>query len=139
MRSSFNPNLDVKANAKVRLKLLFVCSKNQWRSPTAEQIWRKDARFDVRSGGTSRGARRSVNAADIAWCDVVFVMEEKHKKHLHAHFQRELATKSLYVLDIPDEYQYMDPELIETLSDGVAAILGLNEWPALPCHAHALS
>jgi|GEM_PF-5824209 len=49
-----------------RSRLLFVCSRNQWRSPTAEQIWRSDNRLDVRSGGTSPSARYAVSAQDIS-------------------------------------------------------------------------
>ncbi len=48
-----------------RLNILFVCSRNQWRSPTAEQVWRRHPQFNVRSGGTSLSARHTVSAQDI--------------------------------------------------------------------------
>lgn len=95
--------------------LLFICSRNQWRSPTAEAIWRKHPDFNVRSAGTSPKAKRTVNAADIRWADIIFVMEKKHKNRLLAQFNRLLAYKTIHVLDIPDEYQYMDAELITEL------------------------
>lgn len=106
--------------------LLFICSRNQWRSPTAEQVWRKQAGFNVRSAGTSPNARKSVSASDIQWADVIMVMEQKHKQQLVAKFNRLLTYKTLYVLDIADDYQYMDPELIEELQACVTPLLELT-------------
>lgn len=80
----------------------------------------------MRSGGTSREARRKVSADDIAWADVIIVMEEKHKSRLVAEFTRMLQHTPIHVLDIPDEYEYMDPELIEELERSVASLLGLD-------------
>jgi environmental stress-induced protein Ves/predicted protein tyrosine phosphatase len=101
--------------------VLFVCSRNQWRSPTAEQIWRKHPLVTARSGGTSTGAKHKVSADDVHWADVIFVMEEKHKARLAAEFPRHLQHKAVYVLDIPDDYTYMDPELVELLETTVGA------------------
>lgn len=108
-----------------RLKLLFVCSRNQWRSPTAEQLWRRHPQLSVRSGGTSPNARHTVSIEDVMWADVVFVMEEKHKSRLVADYPRQLANKPIHVLDIPDDYKFMDPELVEMLEQAVGGILGL--------------
>lgn len=105
------------------LNLLFVCSRNQWRSPTAEYIWRRSPRFNVKSAGTSPKARRTVSAADIQWADWIFVMETKHRQRLCAEFARLLINKPPQVLDIPDEYQYRDAELIQELEDKVLAVL----------------
>lgn len=109
-----------------RLKVLFVCSRNQWRSPTAEQVWRRHPALLVRSGGTSAGARHRVSADDVAWADVILVMEERHQSRLKADFGSLLAQKRLHVLDIPDEYRYMDPELVDTLQTAVSALLQLD-------------
>lgn len=109
-----------------RLKVLFVCSRNQWRSPTAEQVWRRHQALQVRSGGTSSAARHRVSADDVAWADVILVMEEKHQSRLKAEFGRLLEQKRLHVLDIPDEYRYMDPELVEVLESTVSALLQLD-------------
>ena len=105
--------------------ILFVCSKNQWRSPTAETIWRKHPDLNVRSAGTSTKARKTVSSTDITWADIILVMEEKHKNRLKADFSRLLSHKTIYVLDIPDEYQYMDSVLIQELESGVSTFLGL--------------
>ena len=104
-------------------KLLFICSRNQWRSPTAEEIWRKTSDFSARSAGTSPKAKRTVSPEDIRWADIVFVMEKKHKNRLVAKFTRMLDHKEIHILDIPDDYKYMDPDLIEELESRVNAYL----------------
>ncbi|EMI44986.1 low molecular weight protein tyrosine phosphatase family protein [Rhodopirellula sp. SWK7] len=98
-----------------RIHLLFVCSRNQWRSPTAEQIYRNDARVSVRSRGTARNAKRTINADDIRWSDLILVMEDKHRRRILADFPDPSRHTPLHVLDIPDEYQPMDPELVELI------------------------
>ena len=105
------------------MNLLFVCSKNKWRSATAEQIYKDSANLNVRSAGISNSARRVVNAADIDWADTIFVMENKHKKYINEQFRNRLVNKKLVVLDIPDDYLYMDPELISWLTDAIDAHL----------------
>jgi len=115
-----------------RLNVLFVCSLNRWRSPTAEQVWRRHPRVNARSAGTSSGARHPVCADDLAWADVVVVMEDKHRSRLLAQFRALLAHKTVHVLDIPDEYKYMDPDLVELLRDPVAELLRLDDQGAVP-------
>ena len=109
-----------------RVNVLFVCSRNQWRSPTGEQVWRRHPQVNARSAGTSAGARRVVSAADLAWADVVLVMEDKHRSRLLAEYRQLLQHKPLHVLDIPDDYKYMDPELVELLGDPVADLLDIE-------------
>ena len=106
--------------------VLFICSRNQWRSPTAEQLWRRHPQLSVRSAGTSPNARRRVSADDIAWSTVIMVMEEKHKSRLKAEFSRLLEGRVIHVLDIPDDYKYMDPELVEQVQQSVASLLSLD-------------
>jgi len=103
--------------------LLFICSRNQWRSPTAEEIWRKNPNFNTRSAGTSPKAKKTVNSADIRWADIIFVMEKKHKNRLVAEFTRMLDHKTVHVLGVPDEYKYMDPELVAELEALVGVYL----------------
>ena len=108
------------------MNILFICSRNQWRSPTAEKIWQKHPALSVRSAGTSPNARRRVSVKDLQWAEVIFVMEDKHKSRLMADYRHIIEHKRLQVLDIPDEYQFMDAELVESLRKSVAAILCLD-------------
>ena len=107
----------------MRTRLLFVCSRNQWRSPTAEQIYMGSDAVEVRSRGLSSSARRVLRRGDLLWAEVVFVMEAEHKRRLVGEYREEARGFSIHVLDIPDEYGFVDPELIELIEGGVSAIL----------------
>ena len=114
------------AKSDEKLNVLFICSRNQWRSPTAEQLWRKHPAISARSAGTSPNARHTVSVQDIQWAHVILAMEEKHKSRLKAEFTGLLDNKPIHVLDIPDDYKYMDPELVEMLEQSVNSLLGLE-------------
>ncbi|WP_017931039.1 low molecular weight protein tyrosine phosphatase family protein [Robiginitomaculum antarcticum] len=97
------------------INILFVCSKNQWRSPTAERIFAKQPGIHVRSAGTSSSARRKISASDIEWADIILVMEDKHKARITFGFRDAARHTHIDVLDIPDDYPFMDENLIEIL------------------------
>lgn len=105
------------------LNVLFICSKNQWRSPTAEKVFEKDPMLDVRSRGVSRTARCTVSSHDLKWADLVLVMEPKHEQRLRGDYPGEMKFKECHVLDIPDIYKFMDPELVELLTATVRPLL----------------
>lgn len=105
------------------LKLLFVCTMNQWRSPTAERMYAERAFVEARSRGTSDKAAKTVKKADLQWADVILVMEHKHRERLMIDFSWELRFKELHVLNIPDDYKFMAPELILEIQATVEPIL----------------
>ncbi|MBK5072259.1 phosphotyrosine protein phosphatase [Budviciaceae bacterium CWB-B4] len=107
------------------MNVLFICSRNQWRSPTAEQVWRRHPDLSVKSAGTSRNARKPLTPTLLQWADVICVMEQKHKNRIVAEYQRLIEHKPIHVLDIPDDYKYMDPDLVRLLEEVVAHRLGL--------------
>ncbi len=106
-----------------RLNVLFVCSRNEWRSPTAERVFASSRDLSVRSRGVSASARRRLTLADLRWADIVMVMEDEHRHRLLDQFRDSVAGVEIVVLDIPDEYRFMDPELIEMLRTAVPAVL----------------
>jgi predicted protein tyrosine phosphatase len=110
-------------NKKKEMNILFVCSKNKWRSRTAETIFKDNQNHEVRSAGTSTEARIKINEKLINWADLIFVMEKRHKELLHEKFSQSLTEKDIVILDIEDNYQYMDEELIEILRTSVTAYL----------------
>jgi protein-tyrosine phosphatase len=73
----------------------------------------------VRSAGTDRAARVRPNAEHVRWAEVIFVMEDKHKSRLKRHFRPQLKEQEIVVLDIPDNYQYLEEELIDILEQSV--------------------
>ncbi len=78
--------------------------------------------MEVKSAGTSPSARIRVREDLIRWADLIFVMEQHHAEKLVTRFHREIREK-LVVLDIPDAYPYMDPELVQDLRDSVESYL----------------
>lgn len=88
-----------------RLNALFVCSRNRWRSPTAEPIWRNSDRLNVRARGLSSKAERVVTHADVSWADLIFVMERRHRTMLLSRFGDIVDRDRVHVLEIPDDYQ----------------------------------
>ena len=105
------------------VKILFVCSMNQWRSPTGEKIYADKPLVHARSCGTNANARKKVTPDDLKWADIVLVMEEKHKQRLMAEYPGEMRFKEMHVLDIPDNYKFMDPALIDEIVAAVDPIL----------------
>ena len=104
-------------------KLLFVCSRNRWRSPTAEEVFHGVDGIQARSAGTETRARIKVTAGHIGWADIVFVMEKKHLRRLQEKFADELADKRVLCLNIPDDFQFMQPELVTFLQSTVPSYL----------------
>lgn len=105
------------------MNLLFICSRNKWRSRTAEDLFKRLNGYEVRSAGTAESARVRVNEKLLVWADIIFVMEREHKKRLQQKFSSDVLNKEMIVLDIPDEYQYMDEALIEILNETILPYL----------------
>ena len=103
----------------MKMNLLFVCSRNNWRSPTAESIYKGRQGLKVKSAGTEPSAKNRVTSKDILWADTIFVMEKRHKQRLLDNFPSEMSDKKVVILDIEDEYRYMDKELIEMIKISV--------------------
>lgn len=103
--------------------LLFICSKNQWRSPTAEALFKNHPLHVARSAGTSDKARIRVNHKLIDWADMIFVMERRHKHLLYQKLAEVMTGKEIVILDIEDNYQFNDPELIAILKDALTGYL----------------
>lgn len=103
--------------------LLFICSKNQWRSPTAEALFKNHPLHSARSAGMSSKARIKVNEKLVNWADLIFVMENKHKQMLVQQFQTAIADKQIIVLEIEDRHRFDDPKLIELLKEALSEYL----------------
>ncbi|MEO2281416.1 low molecular weight protein tyrosine phosphatase family protein [Pseudoalteromonas pernae] len=100
-------------------KILFLCSKNKLRSPTAEAVFSSVEEWEVYSAGISNDAQVHVSLEDIEWADYIFVMEKVHKKKLANKFGSAIHQKKVISLGIPDDFEYMDETLINILNDKV--------------------
>lgn len=105
------------------MNVLFICSKNKWRSRTAETIFKNSSEHKIKSAGTDDGARIKLTAQHLSWADIIFVMENKHRKIIQQQFRENVDGNKIIVLDIADEYQYMDEELISILKTSVIPFL----------------
>jgi predicted protein tyrosine phosphatase len=103
------------------IKLLFVCSRNRQRSLTAEHTFSREPGYDVRSAGTEPGARTKLTPGLLGWADVIFVMEAKHRDWIWQRYADLVADKPMVNLLIPDNYAYMDEELVDILTSRVTA------------------
>jgi predicted protein tyrosine phosphatase len=105
--------------------LLFICSQNRLRSPTAEAVFSEWPGIEVMSAGTNSDATVSLSSDLIEWADILVVMEQVHKTKLSKKFRSHLKNKRIVVLGIPDNYEYMQPELVELLKTLVPRYCGI--------------
>ena len=96
-------------------RILFLCSRNKLRSPTAEAVFADHPNVEVDSAGLAEDAEVPLSEEQIEWADVIIVMEKVHRERLNRNFKHLLANKRIAVLNIPDRYDYMDEELIKLL------------------------
>lgn len=108
-------------------RILFICSRNQLRSPTGEAVFGEMSGIETRSAGTARDARHQVNMADIRWADLIVCMEAKHANRLKADFRQAVTHKAIHVLDIQDDYRFMQDELIQLLADKVTPLIQFGD------------
>lgn len=100
------------------MKILFVCGRGKKRSPTAGTIFRKNPKLSIRFGGISKQSNHQISKDDVLWADIIFVMEARQKEWINDNF-RGLKLPKIEILDIADEYEYMDEELVELLVERV--------------------
>lgn len=105
-------------------RILFVCTANVDRSPTAEAILRGVRGFEVKSAGIWPNARRRITRDLIDWADLIFAMEEYHRDVIVA--LKPEAVDKVIVLNIPDIYPRNDPRLVKLLKDKISEHLGVS-------------
>ena len=104
-------------------RTLFICTHNRLRSPTAEQVFATWPGIETDSAGVGADADVPLAPEQLDWAEIVFVMEKDHRSRLSAKFRRHLNGKRIVCLDIPDDYDYMQPELVRLLEKKVAPFL----------------
>ena len=109
------------------LNLLFICHFNQMRSRTAECIYSSEPLYQVRSAGTECKGKGKITGELILLADLIFVMEEEHETILKEEFSAYAINKKVVILDIPDNYCFMEPELVELIKYRVSPYLKQSE------------
>jgi predicted protein tyrosine phosphatase len=97
------------------MHVLFLCGKNKWRSPSAEQVFSGHLAIECTSAGLSHDAETPVSVELVQWAELIFVMEKEHKAKLSKRFTPDLAGKRVVCLNISDNYKFMEPALVKLL------------------------
>ncbi|MBV8156413.1 MAG: low molecular weight protein tyrosine phosphatase family protein [Dyella sp.] len=95
--------------------VLFLCSRHRLRSPTAAAVFADWPGVETDSAGLADDAETPLSADQLVWADLIVVMEGSHRRRLQARHAAQLRGKRVVCLDIPDNYDYMQPELVELL------------------------
>lgn len=103
--------------------ILFVCSQNKLRSPTAEQIFAGYPGIETDSAGTNNDAENPLTSELVRWADMIFVMEKAHRNKLQKRYWAALKDARVICLDIPDDYEFMDEALVQLLKVKVSRYL----------------
>lgn len=111
------------SKTKLTKRVLFICSRNRLRSPTAEQVFSLWPDIETDSAGLSADAETVLERDQIDWATIIFVMEKRHKHLLTQRFGDALRGKRVICLDIPDNYAFMQAELVELLERNVSPYL----------------
>jgi predicted protein tyrosine phosphatase len=104
-------------------RALFICSQNRLRSPTAEHVFSSWPGVETDSAGLNQDAAVALSAEQIEWASLIFVMEKSHRNKLSKKFRNHLKGKRVICLEIPDEYEYMQPDLVRLLEAKVGPYL----------------
>lgn len=113
--------------SKNTVNLLFVCSENQLRSPTAEAVFSRYLGISAIGAGTNSDSETPVSGDLVEWADVVLVMEKSHRNKISKKYKKLLKGKRLICLDIPDHYEYMQPELVKLFKTRVPRFVRLEQ------------
>lgn len=105
------------------IRALFICSRNRLRSPTAERVFGQWPQVEADSAGLAPDAEVPLEPEQLRWADIVFVMEKAHRRKLAQRFKAHLAGKRVVCLDIPDDYAFMQPELVVLLERRAGPLL----------------
>ena len=92
-------------------RALFICTQNRLRSPTAEQLFSTWPTVETDSAGLGNDANVPLSSEQLAWANIIFVMEKAHRSKLSKKFKAYLNGKRVICLDIPDDYEFMQPEM----------------------------
>lgn len=104
-------------------RVLFLCSRNRLRSPTAEQVFGTWPNLEVDSAGLADDAETMLTAEQLDWAELIVVMEASHRRRLQARHRMWLKGKRVVCLDIPDDYTFMQPELVALLLKKLGPLL----------------
>lgn len=112
--------------------VLFVCTGNLYRSPTAEAVFRQIApgTYRTRSAGILGTSPHPLSEGDVRWADVVAVMESHHRAFILERWPE--AAPKVRVLEIEDLYDRNNLVLLRLLEVKLEELLAEPASRATP-------
>lgn len=99
-------------------RVLCVCSAGLLRSPTTAYVLAAEFDCNTRAAGLSQEyALIPVDRVLIEWADEIVCMEADHAQQLK---RWNVPPTKIIVLNIPDEFEYRDPELVRLIRTNYA-------------------
>ena len=102
--------------------ILFVCGKARKRSPTAAAVAAEQLGSSTDFAGLSADADVPISAEQLDWADMIVVMEKSQLSRLRRQMSRHLQGKRVVCLDIPDTFEFMQPDLVALVTTRLARI-----------------
>ena len=113
------------------MNVLFVCTENIARSPMAAELFRErlghDARHQARTAGIAAHVPQRITTRNLAWADIVAVMEELHREAIQALWP-DHAYK-IVVLGVRNHYDPGDPALRQLLAPKIRVLVEELDTP----------
>ena len=103
--------------------VLFLCSANRLRSPTAEHVFADWPNIETDSAGLDDSASVVVSPEQLKWADIIFVMENRQRSRLSRKHRKHMNGQRVITLGIPDDYEYMNPVLMKLLETKAGSFL----------------
>jgi predicted protein tyrosine phosphatase len=103
--------------------VLFICGKACQRSPTADEIFRSEPNIETDFAGLSDDADVVLSVDQIEWATDIAVMEKRQIARLKTKYAKHLKGKRVISLDVPDDYVFMQPDLVTLLQSRRGRIL----------------
>ncbi len=111
------------------MKILFICSRNKDRSPTAEDMYKGLPDIQVKSAGVDPDAINIVTKEMVEWSDIIVVMDGIHDRQLFKLHQKfpflKPMNKKIVDFGIPDQFVRGEPRLVELISSKMKEHFGL--------------
>lgn len=107
-------------------KVLTVCSAGLLRSATLQNMLIREYGYNVRNCGTVESyALIPISEALVLWADEIVFVNRKNYEDVEEELPGGVQDK-IFILDIPDQYAFNDPELVEICKKQYKEIV-LNE------------
>jgi len=115
-------------------KVLCICSAGVLRSPTAARVLQEKFGYNTRAAGMeAEYAIIPISEALLAWCDEIVCFQLDHMMALdnikdRLPFDTEYLTDMIKLINIDDDYNYMNEDLVQMILDGYKEGRVKYEW-----------